>query len=159
MPVDAEARIIAVRDNIVSDIVTNIAKLDSDANAIAQRFDVSSDYIDDYQLENMKLVRVNVKIVGDTTEASDRTPASEDTYQFEISVQQSCRQQDTEKLDLLLNLAKRISKRYYPNKQLSLANPVVCVTNETELYNYVCLRDHKHFHSRINLTFREFVDD
>lgn len=159
MAVDTEARIITVRDTIVADIIAEIAKKNSAGDAIAQRFDVSTDYVDDYQLANMKDVRVNVKIMGDSTEALDRGPSSEDTYQFEISVQQACRQYDADKLDLLVNLAKRISKRYYPNKQLSLANPVVCVANETEIYNFVCLRDHQHFHSRINLTFREYVSD
>ena len=159
MATDTEARIITVRDNIVADIVAEIAKKNSAGDAIAQRFDVTTDYIDEYQLENMREVRVNIKIVGDTTEPEARHPSSEDTYQYEISIQQACRRYDTDKLDLLTNLAKRISKRYYPNKQLSLANPVVCTVNETELYNFVCLRDHQHFHSRINLTFREFVND
>lgn len=159
MAIDTESRIITVRDTIVAAIVAEIAKKNSAGTAIPQRFDVSADYVDEYQLENMRDVRVNVKITGDSTEALDRGPSSEDTYQYEISIQQACRRYDTEKLDLLINLAKRISKRYYPNKQLTLANPVVCVANETELYNFVCLRDHQHFHSRINLTFREYVDD
>lgn len=159
MPVDTEARLITVRDTIVADIVAEIAKKNSAGTAIQQRFEVSTDYVDDYRLENMKDIRVNIKSTGDSTEALDRGPASEDTYQYEVSVQQACNHADTDKLDLLINLAKRISKRYYPNKQLSLANPVVCVANETELYNYICLRDHRHFHSRINLTFREYVSD
>ena len=160
MPVDADARIITVRDAVAADIVAEIAKKTSTGTAISQRFEVTTYYIDDYQLENMKNVRVTVKIAGAATEALDRGPSSTDNYLFEISVQQACRQQDTEKLDELLCLAKRISKRYYPNFQLSaFANPVVVQGNESELYNEVCLRDGRHFHSRINLTFSEFVSD
>lgn len=160
MPIDATARIIEVRDAIVADIIAEIAKKDSAGDAIAQRFDVGTDYIDDYQLANMKSVRVNVKIVGDATEALDRGPSSTDHYQFEISIQQACAINDTEKIDSLVNLAKRISKRYYPEFQLAFSlNPVAVITNETEIYNYICLRDHKHFHSRINVTFEEFVSD
>lgn len=159
MPIDATARIIEVRDAIVADIVAEIAKKDAAGDAIAQRFEVGTDYIDDYQLANMKSVRVNVKFAGDATEALDRGPSSTDQYLFEISIQQACAIHDTERLDSLVNLAKRISKRYYPNFQLAFANPVIVLTNETEIYNYICLRDHKHFHSRINVTFEEFVSD
>jgi len=160
MPVDVEARIITVRNAIVAEIDAEIAAKESSGTAITPaRFTTGKDYVDDYQLANMKHVRVNIKIVGDETEALDRKPSSEDLYRFEISIQQACHASDTAKLDALFNLAKRIGKLYYPNRRLALENPVTVTVNETELYNYVCLRDHKHFHSRINLTLREYVDD
>ncbi len=143
------SRIIEVRDAIIAEI-----------NALhASRFQVSKDYADEYSLPNMKDVRVNLKIIGYTTEALDRGPSSEDRYQFELSVQQACNPDDADRLDTLVNLTMALSKLYYPNKYVAGLTLVPNTDNEPEIYNLICLRDHKHFHARINLTFRENVSD
>jgi len=150
------ARILTVRDTIIETINTTAQSWTTGQETI----EAKASYLPEYRLANLTVMQLDVRIVNEDTEVTDRRvpPSSEDVYHLEITLQKEVSPYDPDKLDSLVSLGKRIAKLFPVNAFIGALSPEVVVTsNDHDLYDVSLLRDFGVFYTKIELSLREFV--
>jgi hypothetical protein len=129
------------------------------------RFTATRGYRYEYKLTELNILRVDVRVLPDSETGEESRGGTTDRYHIEIatarnvSIQRVAALTAIASLDALVNLSKRIIKRYpvTRNDLPGLVGLVQIVANEPQLYDEGCL-DAGYFQSRVYLTLQEFVE-
>ncbi len=127
------------------------------------RFTAKASYMPWYRLANLKVIQLDVRVVSDESTVIDRAtpPGTEDYYHLEITLQKECNAYDTDRLDELMSIIRRIAKLFIPNTQIAeLDGPEVMVTDiDHDDYDWTTLDNYGVFYSKIELTLREYANN
>lgn len=156
------AREITVRDAVIAMINT-----DEDTITGGIPFECEASWLPEYFKPQLTKLQVNVRIAGSgstETEVLDRrTPAGTlDRYHFEITYQMQAAIEDTDKIDLLVSIAKRGFKLFEPNTEITGLTKVVVDPEQTptiDLCDPFYLREFGVFFSKIELVVKEYVSN
>jgi hypothetical protein len=154
-------RIIIVSDAVVDEINADIAAKDEAGNPLSPvLFTANRTYGAEYTNAELKTLRVDVRHPAVITGEESRG-GSEDTYGIEIAVQQAVAIGNTEAIDALVILARRMARRFPVTSVIDTddvphSDGVQVIENQHLVFDPEKLAQGRFF-SLISLTLREFA--